>query len=176
MLEIFREDKTVKVVELSRNFGHQRAIIAGLEHANGEAVITMDGDLQHLPQLVEKMVQKWQEEYEVVYTCRSQTAEASLFKRLTSHLFYSGVNRLSNIYIPPGAADFRLLDWKVVEAVLASGERAVFLRGLVSWVGFRQTAIHYEDAPRYGGTSKYSLIGMLRFAIDGATSFSSIPL
>ncbi|MGH8070501.1 MAG: glycosyltransferase family 2 protein [Candidatus Entotheonellia bacterium] len=176
MLELWQQDKNVKVIDLSRNFGHQMAIMAGLEYTCGDAVITMDGDLQHPPELIDAFIKKWQQGYEVVYTSRDHTGDASLFKTMTSRLFYTIVNRLAEVHIPPGAADFRLLDRKVVEAIRALGERAVFLRGLVSWVGYRQTAIRYEAAARHGGKSKYSIIRMLRFATDGVTSFSSIPL
>jgi polyisoprenyl-phosphate glycosyltransferase len=176
MLDLSENDEHVKIIDLSRNFGHQIAIMAGLDHAGGEAVITMDGDLQHPPELIGALIQKWHEGYGVVYTCRDDTAEVGLFKKVTSRLFYAMVNRLSEVRIPPGAADFRLLDRQVVEAVRALGERAVFLRGLVNWVGYRQTAIRYQAAPRYGGQSKYPLARMLRFAADGVTSFSSIPL
>ncbi len=176
MLELWQQDKNVKVIDLSRNFGHQMAIMAGLEYTCGDAVITMDGDLQHPPELIDAFIKKWQQGYEVVYTSRDHTGDASLFKTMTSRLFYTIVNRLAEVHIPPGAADFRLLDRKVVEAIRALGERAVFLRGLVSWVGYRQTAIRYEAAARYSGKSKYSIIRMLRFATDGVTSFSSIPL
>lgn len=176
MLDFHQRDKNVKVIELSRNFGHQIAVMAGLDYASGEAVITMDSDLQHPPELIEQLIKKWQQGYDVVFTNRDHTENANLFKTITSRLFYAIVNRLAEVNIPVGSADFRLLDRKVVEAIRALGERAVFLRGLVSWVGYRQAAIHYKAAPRYGGESKYSFMRMLRFAIDGVTSFSSIPL
>jgi glycosyltransferase involved in cell wall biosynthesis len=176
MLDFHKRDKNIKVIELSRNFGHQIAVIAGLDYASGEAVITMDSDLQHPPELIEQLIKKWQQGYEVVFTNRDHTESASLLKTITSRLFYAIMNRLAEVNIPAGSADFRLLDRKVVDAIRALGERAVFLRGLVSWVGYRQAAIHYSAAPRYGGKSKYSFMRMLRFAIDGVTSFSTIPL
>jgi glycosyltransferase involved in cell wall biosynthesis len=176
MLDFHKRDKNIKVIELSRNFGHQIAVMAGLDYASGEAVITMDSDLQHPPELIEQLIKKWQEGYDVVFTNRDHTENANLLKTVTSRLFYAIVNRLAEVNIPVGSADFRLLDRKVVEAIRALGERAVFLRGLVSWVGYRQAAIHYKAAPRYGGESKYSFMRMLRFAIDGITSFSTIPL
>ena len=175
-LGLCQEDKNVKVLELSRNFGHQVALMAGLDYAKGDAVITMDADLQHPPELIPELIKKWREGYDVVYTCRQRTADTGPLKNITSHLFYTIVNHLSEVDIPPGAADFRLLDRKVVEAFRTLGERALFHRGLVSWVGYRQTAIHYEARERYGGKSKYSFLRMLRFAADGITSFSSIPL
>jgi len=176
MLELSRKDKSIKIVELSRNFGHQAAITAGLDYAHGDIVITMDSDLQHPPELIPELIKKWEEGYDVVCTCRQRTADTGLFKNVTSRFFYAIINRLAEIHIPPGAADFRLMDRRVVEAFRALGERALFLRGLVSWVGYRQTAIPYEAHARYSGNSKYSFIRMLRFASDGITSFSSIPL
>jgi glycosyltransferase involved in cell wall biosynthesis len=176
MVDLHRNDKNVKVIELSRNYGQQTAIIAGLEHARGDAVITMDGDLQHPPELINELIEKWQQGYDVVYTKRDSTEDDNLLKSMASRLFYAIVNRLSEVNIPPGSADFRLLDRKVVDAIRALGDRTVFLRGLVSWVGYRQAAIHYRAPARCTGESKYSLLRMLRLAIDGVTSFSSIPL
>jgi glycosyltransferase involved in cell wall biosynthesis len=176
MLELSEKDKNVKIIQLSRNFGHQLAIIAGIDYTHGEAVITMDGDLQHPPELIEKLIEKWHEGYDVVYTCRVQTQDAGLFKRLTSRCFYLLVNRLAEVNISPGTADFRLLDKNVIESLRAFGERSIFLRGIINWVGYRQAAIRYSAAARYSGESKYSFLKMLRFAIHGITSFSSIPL
>lgn len=176
MLELCQKDRNVKVLEFSRNFGHQMAIAAGLDYARGEAVITMDGDLQHPPEVIPELIKKWREGYDVVYTCRQRTPDTGPLKNITSCLFYAIINRLSNVSIPPGAADFRLLDRKVVEVFQTLGERALFHRGLVSWVGYRQTMIPYEAHARYGGRGKFSFIRMLRFAVDGITSFSSTPL
>ncbi len=173
---LHEKDGHIKVLELSRNFGHQMAIAAGLDYASGDAVITMDGDLQHPPEMIPTLIDKWREGYDIVTTCRESTADTGLFKDITSRFFYAVINRLSEVEIPQGAADFRLLDRSVVEAFRVMGERSLFLRGLVSWVGYKQIAIPYEAAARYGGKSKYSLIRMLRFAVDGVTSFSSIPL
>ena len=176
MLEFSEKDKTVKIIQLSRNFGHQLAIIAGLDHAQGEAVITMDSDLQHPPELIEQLIEKWHDGYDVVYTSRDQSQDVSVFKNVTSRCFYALINRLAEVSIAPGTADFRLLDRNVVESLRAFGERSIFLRGIVNWMGYRQIAIRYRAAARYGGESKYSFLRMLRFAIDGITSFSSIPL
>lgn len=175
-LALRREDKNAKVLELSRNFGHQMAIAAGLDYACGEAVITMDGDLQHPPELIPALVEKWQEGYDVVLTLRQGTADTGLLKDVSSRLFYGILSSLSQVRIPAGAADFRLLDRKVVEVFRALGERALFHRGLVSWIGHRQAAISYEAHARHSGKSKYSLSRMLRFAVSGVTSFSSLPL
>jgi polyisoprenyl-phosphate glycosyltransferase len=176
MLEISEKDKSVKIIQLSRNFGHQLAIIAGLDQARGEAVITMDSDLQHPPELIEKLIEKWHEGYDVVYTCRDQTQDASLFKKFTSYCFYVLIDRLAEVSISPGTADFRLLDRSVVESLRAFGERSIFLRGIVNWLGYRQTAIRYKADARHSGESKYSFLRMLRFALHGITSFSSMPL
>jgi len=176
LLELCRQDKRVKVLELSRNFGHQVAIVAGLDYARGEAVVTMDADLQHPPELIPELIKKWKEGYDVIYTSRRATQDAGPFKTLTSRMFYAMINRLSDVKIPTGAADFRLLDRKIVEAFRSFSERALFLRGLVSWMGYRQAAISYEAASRYAGESKYSFSEMLRFSADGITSFSSVPL
>jgi dolichol-phosphate mannosyltransferase len=176
MLELSEKDNGVKIIQLSRNFGHQSAIIAGVDHAHGEAVIMMDSDLQHPPEVIEKLIEKWKEGYEVVYTCRDVTDNANLLKRVTSRGFYALIYYLAEVNISAGTADFRLLDRRVVESLRAFGERSIFLRGIVNWVGYRQAAIRYRAAARYGGESKYSFLQMLRFAIDGITSFSSIPL
>jgi polyisoprenyl-phosphate glycosyltransferase len=176
MLELSVKDKNVKIIQLSRNFGHQSAIIAGIDHACGEAVIMMDSDLQHPPELIEKLIEKWHEGNDVVYTCRDQTQDESLFKRFTARSFYTLVNYLAEVNIATGTADFRLLDRSVVESLRTFEERSVFLRGIINWVGYRQAAIGYRAAARYSGESKYSFLRMLRFATDGITSFSSIPL
>jgi polyisoprenyl-phosphate glycosyltransferase len=170
------ENKNFKILQFSRNFGHQAAITAGLEYAQGDAVITMDADLQHPPELIPDLIKMWKEGYDIVYTCRKDTADASAFKKITSQFFYSIINRLSNIEVPDGAADFRLLDRKVVEAFLSFSERRLFIRGLVSWMGYNTIGIPYDAPARAAGNSKYSLIRMLKFAADGITSFSSIPL
>jgi len=169
-------DANVKVVDLSRNFGHQAAIAAGLDYATGSAVIMMDADLQHPPELIPDLLRKWRDGYEVVYTCRQYTPDAGAAKKIASALFYSLINRLSDTRIPPGAADFRLLDRKVVDHIKGLGERALFLRGLVSWVGYRQAAIPYLAGERLRGHSKYSYLRMTRLAVNGLTSFSSVPL
>jgi len=176
MLELSEKDKSIKIIQLSRNFGHQSAIIAGVDYAHGEAVIMMDGDLQHPPELIKQLLEKWQEGYEVVYTTRDETKDASLFKRATSRGFYTLIYHLSEVSIAAGTADFRLLDRRVVESLQAFGERSIFLRGIINWLGYRQAAIRYMADARYRGESKYSFVKMLRFAISGITSFSSIPL
>jgi polyisoprenyl-phosphate glycosyltransferase len=176
MLDISEKDKSVKIIQLTRNFGHQLAIIAGIDHARGDAVIMMDSDLQHPPELIEKLVEKWHDGNDVVYTCRDQTQEESLFKKWTAQCFYILANYLVEVKISTGTADFRLLDRRVVESLQTLEERSIFLRGIIDWVGYRQTSISYRADARYSGESKYSFLRMLRFAIDGITSFSSVPL
>jgi polyisoprenyl-phosphate glycosyltransferase len=176
MLRLSEKDKNVKIIQLSRNFGHQLAIIAGIDHAHGEAVIMMDSDLQHPPELIEKLVEKWYEGNDVVYTCRDQTQDAGLLKNFTAQCFYTLVNYLAEVNISTGTADFRLLDRRVVESLRTFEERSIFLRGIINWVGYRQASISYRADARYSGESKYSFLKMLRFAIDGITSFSSVPL
>jgi polyisoprenyl-phosphate glycosyltransferase len=176
MLRLSEKDKNVKIIQLSRNFGHQLAIVAGIDHAHGEAVIMMDSDLQHPPELIEKLVEKWHEGNDVVYTCRDQTQDESLFKRFTARCFYMLVNYLAEVNIATGTADFRLLDRSVVASLRAFEERSIFLRGIINWVGYRQASITYNASARYSGESKYSFLKMLRFAAHGITSFSSIPL
>lgn len=176
IVEIIKNNNNVKSVEFSRNFGHQAAIAAGLDYAEGEAVITLDADLQHPPELIPELIKKWQQGYDVVYTCRKDAADSNLFKKYTSSFFYKVINYISKVDIPAGAADFRLLDRKVVEAFRSMNEHQPFIRGLVSWMGYRQIGIAYEAPARYAGKSKYSLIRMIGFAVDGIASFSSIPL
>jgi glycosyltransferase involved in cell wall biosynthesis len=176
MLGISENDKSVKIIQLSRNFGHQLAIIAGIDYASGEAVIMLDGDLQHPPELIEKLIEKWQEGNDVVYTCREETQDVSVFKRFTAQCFYMIINRLGEVNISTGAADFRLLDRSVVESLRTFKERSIFLRGIIQWSGYRQASISYKADARFSGESKYSLLKMLRFAMHGMTSFSSVPL
>jgi polyisoprenyl-phosphate glycosyltransferase len=166
----------VVLVNLSRNFGHQLAATAGLEIAAGDAVILMDGDLQDPPELIETFLRRWREGYDVVYAVRRTRPGESRFKLFTARLFYRVIKRLTRIAIPLDAGDFRLMSRRVVEALRRSPERNRFLRGMVSWVGFNQTAIEYDRDVRYAGSTKYPLAKMMRFAMDGITSFSDIPL
>jgi polyisoprenyl-phosphate glycosyltransferase len=166
----------IVLVNLSRNFGHQLAATAGLEIASGDAIVLMDGDLQDPPELIEAFLKKWREGYDVVYAVRRARPGESRFKLLTAGAFYRIINRLTKIKIPLDAGDFRLMSRRVVEALRRSPERHRFLRGMVSWVGFNQTAIEYDRDVRYTGTTKYPITKMIRFAMDGITSFSDIPL
>ncbi|HYF39684.1 MAG TPA: glycosyltransferase family 2 protein [Gemmatimonadales bacterium] len=170
------EDPHVRVVYLSRNFGHQFAVTAGLAHAQGDAVIVMDADLQDPPEVVVEMVRRWEEGYDVVYGVRTDREGETRFKLLTARLFYRLIHWLSDTDIPLDTGDFRLLDRKVVDAIVAMPERDRFLRGMVSWTGFRQIGVPYRRAARYAGETKYPIPKMVRFALDGILSFSIKPL
>lgn len=179
-LEILRslaeKDSRIRILSFSRNFGHQIAITAGLQYARGEAVIVMDSDLQHPPELIPEMLSRWREGYHVVYTVRTYGKEIGWFKRKTSEWFYSLCNFVSDVDFVPGAADFRLMDRKAVDCFNAMPEKSRFVRGMVRWLGFRQTGISYTANPRRAGVSKFTFMKMLSFAIDGITSFSTKPL
>ncbi len=169
-------DPHIRVISLSRNFGHQIAATAGLDAAQGDAVVLMDGDLQDPPELIDAFLEKFRQGYDVVYATRRKRAGESAFKVLTAAMFYRTIRRLTNVSIPVDTGDFRLMSRRVVEALRNSRERHRFIRGLVSWVGYRQTGIEYDRAERAAGVSKYPFSKMLKFAIDGITSFSEIPL
>jgi polyisoprenyl-phosphate glycosyltransferase len=173
-LQLF--DPHVRVLLLSRNFGHQIAVTAGLEEAAGAAVVIIDADLQDPPELIPQMVQLWREGNEVVYGVRLEREGESKFKLWTAKVFYRLINRLSETKMPLDAGDFRLIDRKVVSVLKAMPERARFLRGMVSWAGFRQIALPYARAARHAGESKYPLRKMVHFATDGIISFSLVPL
>jgi dolichol-phosphate mannosyltransferase len=163
-------------VQLSRNFGHQNAVKAGLDFAKGDCVISMDGDGQHPPTLIPQMIAKWEEGYDVVYTRRLATQNISRTKKHTSNSYYKIVNRLSDVELEEGTADFRLLDAKVVAILRRTQEVDLFLRGMVKWIGFKQFALDYEAPERFSGESKYTLKKMLSFGLKGVTSFSTKPL
>jgi glycosyltransferase involved in cell wall biosynthesis len=171
-----RSRPDVVLVSLSRNFGHQLAATAGMEIARGEAIVLMDGDLQDPPELIEQFVTKWREGYDVVYAVRRTRKGESTFKVFTARVFYRAIKRLTNVAIPVDTGDFRLMSRRVVDAIRRSPERHRFIRGLVSWVGFNQIGIDYDRDERHSGTTKYPLTKMVRFAIDGITSFSDAPL
>lgn len=179
-LEILRglqkADSRVRVIAFSRNFGHQFAVTAGLEHARGEAVVVIDADLQDPPDVILEMLERWREGVDVVYAVRSEREGEATFKLLTAKAFYRLLNRFSNIAIPLDTGDFRLIDRKAVNALLAMPEHDRFIRGMVAWVGFRQEPIYYRRAARLAGETKYPLKKMLHFAADGILSFSLLPL
>lgn len=166
----------VVLITLSRNFGHQLAATAGIELAAGEAVVLMDGDLQDPPELIGAFVERWRAGYDVVYAVRRSRKGESAFKLITAGFFYRTIKRLTKVAIPVDTGDFRLMSRRVVEALRRSPERHRFLRGMVSWVGYRQIGVAYDRDERVSGATKYPLPRMIRFAIDGITSFSDIPL
>jgi glycosyltransferase involved in cell wall biosynthesis len=174
--ELAAAEPRYKVISFSRNFGHQAAITAGMDRAEGDAVVIMDGDLQDPPEVVSAMIQKWREGYDVVYGQRSLHHGESVFKRATAAAFYRLLRALMPIEMPLDTGDFRLMSRSVVLSMRALREQHRFVRGMVSWVGFQQTAVHYERPERFAGETKYPLRKMIRFAIDGITSFSIVPL
>jgi dolichol-phosphate mannosyltransferase len=174
--ELREKDDRIKIVCFSRNFGHQIAISAGLHFTVGEAVIVMDTDLQHPPELIPQMIECWREGYHIVYTVRTYNKETSWFKRKSSEWFYSFCNLISDVPFIHGAADFRLLDRHVVNQLNVMPEQSRFVRGMIRWLGFRDTCLEYTAKPRLHGVSKYSFKKMLTFAADGITSFSVLPL
>jgi glycosyltransferase involved in cell wall biosynthesis len=169
-------DAHVKLVGFSRNFGHQIAVTAGLDKAKGDAVVIIDADLQDPPEVIESMVAKWREGYEIVYGVRSKREGETFFKQATAKLFYRLLQKLTPIDIPLDTGDFRLMDRRAVGEINRMRERNRFLRGMVSWVGFRQIRVEYVRQPRFGGDTKYPLRKMISFAMDGLLSFSSVPL
>lgn len=165
-----------RLINFSRNFGHQAAFSAGLKHATGNAVVIIDGDLQDPPSLIRDMLKKWEEGFQVVYAQRKKRKGETVFKRASAHAFYKILHALTNIDIPMDTGDFRLMDRVVVDQLNALPERNRFLRGLVCWVGFKRVGIPYDRNERSAGTSKYPLRKMFRLAMDGITSFSTTPL
>jgi len=171
-----QQDSHVRVIRFSRNFGHQIAITAGLEHAAGDAVVVIDADLQDPPEVIVEFLKKWEEGHEVVYGVRTERDGESAFKLWTAKIFYRLINRLSDTRIPLDTGDFRLLDRKVVDALLSMPERDRYVRGMISWLGFSQCAVPYHRAARTAGVTKFSVWRMLHFATDGVVSFSILPL
>ena len=175
MLELHGRDPRFKIIHLARNFGHQLAITAGIELARGDAVIVMDGDLQHPPELLPALAERWREGYDVVYGVMTERPEGWL-KRITARTYYRVLRKLASVEIPAAAGDFRLADRRVVEAFRAMPERNRFVRGMFAWLGFRQIAVPYVVPERFAGSSKYTLRRMVRLATDGLVSFSTAPL
>ena len=169
-------DPSIKIINLSRNFGKEAAMSAGLKHAKGDAVIVMDVDLQEPPELIPQMIEKWREGYDVVYGRRVSRQTDTSLKRLTAGLFYKGFNKIADFKIPADVGDFRLMDRSVVDALNALPERVRFMKGLFAWVGFKTYALEFERRERQAGTTKFNYWKLWNFAIDGITSFSTIPL
>ena len=176
MRELHAQDERVKVVDFARNFGHQIAVTAGMDYAQGDAVVLIDADLQDPPELILEMLAKWREGYEVVYAIRAERKGETWFKEFTAKMFYRIIYKITDIDIPMDTGDFRLMDRKVVNALKTMHEKHRFMRGMSVWVGFRQTGVKYVRAERYAGETKYPLKKMLKFAMDGITSFSYFPL
>ncbi|WP_199624658.1 glycosyltransferase family 2 protein [Paenibacillus alkalitolerans] len=178
--DIIREcaywDDTVRLIDFSRNFGHQIAITAGMDYAEGDAVIIIDADLQDPPELIFDMIEKWKNGYEVVYAQRIKRNGETMFKKWSASLFYRVLRASTDISIPVDTGDFRLMDRKVVNEMKRLPENNRFVRGLVSWIGFRQTAVEYERDERLAGETKYPLKRMIKLCLDGITSFSIKPL
>lgn len=174
--ELSKVDEHVEAYLLSRNYGHQMALTCGLDNADGDAVITMDGDLQHPPELLPEMLRLWENGHEIVQTKRMATEDAGFFKNITSSVYYKVINALSEVEITPGGSDFRLMDRIAVDAFKLYRERARFIRGLVNTLGFRVTVLEFVAPPRFAGHSKFNLHKMLHFALDGITAFSNLPL
>ena len=169
-------DPRIKLITFSRNFGHQTAITAGMDHAGGDAVIIIDADLQDPPEIIPQMIECWEEGYEVVYGRRTARTGETWFKRFTAKRYYRFLRRMTDVEIPVDVGDFRLIDARVRDALMTMPEHNRYVRGLISWLGFRQTFVDYVRAPRFAGETKYPLKKMLRLAADGIASFSYKPL
>jgi polyisoprenyl-phosphate glycosyltransferase len=174
--EIASGNKEVRVINFARNFGHQIAITAGMDYAKGDAVVIIDADLQDPPEVILQMVDKWEEGYEVVYGKRLQRAGETFFKKFTAKTFYRFLDSMTDVKLPVDVGDFRLIDRKVCDAMKCLPERSRYVRGLVSWVGFKQTSVEYQREKRFAGETKYPLKKMLKLAGDGIFSFSYKPL
>ena len=174
--EISKKDEKAKIISFSRNFGHQAAVTAGLREVTGDAIVIIDADLQDPPELIPKMLELWEQGNEVIYGKRKTRKGESAFKLLTAKMFYKTLNALSDVEIPKDTGDFRLVDRKVVDVINSLPEHNKFLRGLFSWVGFKQKAYEYERQERFAGKTKYPLKKMLKLASDGIISFSNKPI
>ena len=174
--ELEKEDSRVQPIFLARNFGHQLALTCGLDHADGDAVVTMDGDMQHPPELIPVLLEKWEAGYEVVQTIRQTTEGVSALKKLTSYYYYKLLNMLSSVHIQEGGSDFRLMDRMVVLAFRRYREHARFIRGMVGAMGYRQIQLEFVAPKRFAGVSKFSPRKMMNFALDGILAYSTLPL
>ena len=175
LIAVAETDPNVRYISFSRNFGHQRALAAGIDHAFGDAVLTLDGDLQHPPELIPDLIAHWRNGDDVVYTIR-ESNDGHALKELVSKLFYWLMRKLTGVQVPTGGADFRLIDRRVADYLRQCREQAVFVRGLIPWLGFRNRGIRYHAHERFGGETKYIPTQMIRFALDGVFSFSTVPL
>jgi dolichol-phosphate mannosyltransferase len=173
---LHERDHAVRLIRFSRNFGHQVAVTAGVDHASGDAIVIIDGDLQDPPETIPALIDKWQEGYDVVYAVRSRRQGESKVKAATASVFYRILKRLANIDVPVDSGDFRLISRRVAASLVSLRERNRYIRGLTSWIGYSQAGVTYERAKRYAGQTKYPLRKMIKFALDGVTSFSFVPL
>jgi len=176
ILEKIVENKKINLICFSRNFGHQIAVTAGIDYANGDAIVIMDADLQDPPEVVVEMINKFEEGYDVAYGQRTERLGESPFKLKTASWFYKILNKFSDTKIPMDTGDFRLISRRVADAIKQMPEKARFIRGMVAWVGYKQIAVPYTRSERFAGNTKYPLCKMLHFAVDGFLSFSSKPL
>jgi len=176
LIGLARRDTRVRILDLSRNFGHQRAITAGIDHADGDAVVIIDSDLQDPPEVVPQMIEKWLEGFDVVGGTRTARKGETVFKLVTARLFYRLLNSLSEVPLPLDTGDFRLMDRKVVRVLRTMKEEGRYVRGLIVWAGFKQSSVLYERDARFAGETKYSFKKMLGLALDAITSFSEKPL
>jgi polyisoprenyl-phosphate glycosyltransferase len=176
LLDHQKRDPRIRIVDLARNFGKEAAMTAGLAHARGDAVVVIDADLQDPPDLIEQFVAKWHEGFEVVYGIRASRASDTFAKRVTAEAFYKLFNRITSVPIPPDVGDYRLMDRKVVDALLLLPERNRFMKGLFAWVGFKQTGVPFVRPPRKQGQTTWNYWKLINFALDGVTGFSTVPL
>ncbi|MCY4060960.1 MAG: glycosyltransferase family 2 protein [Chloroflexi bacterium] len=176
MLELAKADNRIKVISFARNFGHQIAVTAGIDYARGEAVILIDADLQDPPALIPRLIAKWKDGYEVVYAVRAQRKGERFWKRISAKIFYRLIHRITDINIPVDTGDFRLMDARVANVLRQMREQHRFIRGMTSWVGYKQTGVEYAREQRVWGETKYPLRKMIAFALDAVTSFSFFPL
>lgn len=174
--EICVLDKNIKLIDFSRNFGHQIAITAGMDYTRGKAIVVIDADLQDPPEVIPRMIEKWREGYDVVYGKRAERKGDTVFKKLTASIFYRLLRKMTDVDIPVDTGDFRLIDRKVCDALKTVNERSRYVRGLISWLGFRQTGVEFVRDKRFAGETKYPLKKMIKFAFDAITSFSYKPL
>lgn len=173
---ICEEDKNIKLVDFSRNFGHQIAITAGMDYASGQCIVVIDGDLQDPPEVILQMMEKWREGYDVVYGKRLERKGDTFFKKFTAAVFYRFLRSMTEVEIPVDTGDFRLIDRKVCDSLKLINERNRYIRGIISWLGFKQTGVEFVREERFAGVTKYPLKKMLKFAFDAITSFSYKPL
>jgi glycosyltransferase involved in cell wall biosynthesis len=174
--DIAKEDFRIKMLDFSRNFGHQTAITAGMDYASGKAIVVIDADLQDPPEVIPQMIEKWKEGYDVVYGKRAERKGETFFKKFTAKAFYRFLRKMTDVDIPVDTGDFRLIDRKVADALKRVNERNRYVRGIISWLGFKQTGIEFSRDKRFAGETKYPLKKMLKFAFDAITSFSYKPL